>query len=288
MGRLWWRFELMSHFRVQYAVVLAALTAPFLAGRRFKSAILPGAVALVNLSLILPLYVPVERPAPADGAPPLRALSINLLARNLAHEKVLHLVQETKPDTVLFLEVNSNWMDALELLRAEYPYGKARPREDNFGIALFSRIPLEDVRIEYDPHAEVPAIVARLDTAGRAMTLIGEHTVPPVSRRAARLRDQQMNALADLVRRQEGPVVVIGDLNMTSWSPAFRDFVRDSGLRDSRKGFGVQPTWPTGNPLLRIPIDHCLVSTDVAVLHREVGPHVGSDHYPLIVDFRVK
>ena len=287
MGRVWWRFELMSHFRVQYAWVLAAFTISFLVGKRFKSAVLPGAVALVNLGLILPLYVPVERSA-ANGATPLRTLSINLLTHNAAHEKVLQLVRETKPDAVLLLEVNSDWMNALEALKAEYPYVQARQREDNFGIALFSRIPLEEVRIEYAPQAEVPFVVARFNASGRTMTLIGAHTLPPATRRYARLRDQQMGMLASLVRRQEGPVVVIGDLNMTSWSPVFRDFVRAADLRDSRKGFGIQPTWPTDNPLLRIPIDHCLVSAEVTVVHREVGPNVGSDHFPLIVDFCVE
>ena len=90
--------------------------------------------------------VPTSNPASAPvweltaRAPAVRVLSANLLARNTAHGEVLNLVRETKPDILLFLEVNSNWMDALEPLKAEYPHGKARPREDNFGIALLSNL----------------------------------------------------------------------------------------------------------------------------------------------------
>jgi endonuclease/exonuclease/phosphatase (EEP) superfamily protein YafD len=80
--------------------------------------------------------------------------------------------------------------------------------------------------------------------------------------------------------------MVLGDLNTTSWSPYFRDLVADSGLLDSRRGFGVEPSWPSfGLPLLRIPIDHGLVSPAVSVLDRRIGPAAGSDHLPLVIDF---
>jgi len=36
---------------------------------------------------------------------------------------------------------------------------------------------------------------------------------------------------------------------------------------------------------LRIPLDNCLVSEEVAVAGRRVGPDIGSDHLPLVVDF---
>jgi len=40
-------------------------------------------------------------------------------------------------------------------------------------------------------------------------------------------------------------------------------------------------------PLLGIPIDHCLVSPEIIVTKRSVGPSVGSDHYPVIIDFSI-
>jgi endonuclease/exonuclease/phosphatase (EEP) superfamily protein YafD len=36
---------------------------------------------------------------------------------------------------------------------------------------------------------------------------------------------------------------------------------------------------------LRVPIDNCLVSPDVAVLERRYGEDAGSDHFPLIIRF---
>ena len=83
-------------------------------------------------------------------------------------------------------------------------------------------------------------------------------------------------------------MVLLGDLNCTVWSPYFGRLVRDSGLKDSSRGWGVQPSWPAGNWLLRIPIDHCLHSPEVRVVRRGIGPDVGSDHFPVIVEMQLR
>jgi endonuclease/exonuclease/phosphatase (EEP) superfamily protein YafD len=94
--------------------------------------------------------------------------------------------------------------------------------------------------------------------------------------------------LAKVVADVEAPIVLLGDLNTTPWSPIYRQFIEDSGLRDARDGFGLLSSWPTGNPPLLIPIDHALVSQQIVVHNLYLGPDVGSDHYPLILDFSVR
>jgi endonuclease/exonuclease/phosphatase (EEP) superfamily protein YafD len=80
---------------------------------------------------------------------------------------------------------------------------------------------------------------------------------------------------------------MVGDFNVTPWSPLFADLLRDSGLADSCRGFGWQPTWPTRLPaMFRIPIDHCLHGAGVAIVDRRVGPEIGSDHLPLLLELR--
>ncbi len=82
--------------------------------------------------------------------------------------------------------------------------------------------------------------------------------------------------------------MVLGDLNVTPWSPFFRDLLREGALRNARKGYGLRPTWPTMLPPLLIPVDHCLVSSGVTVHDCRAGRNVGSDHYPLVVDFSLR
>jgi endonuclease/exonuclease/phosphatase (EEP) superfamily protein YafD len=64
--------------------------------------------------------------------------------------------------------------------------------------------------------------------------------------------------------------------------------MRQTGLKNSRRGFGILPTWPTFLPLLSIPIDHFLLSPEFAVLKTGQGPNIGSDHVPLITELMLQ
>jgi len=61
--------------------------------------------------------------------------------------------------------------------------------------------------------------------------------------------------------------------------------VQVSGLKDGRSGFGIHPTWPAQFSLMGIPIDHLLISPELSVHHFTTGPHVGSDHLPVLFSF---
>ena len=118
------------------------------------------------------------------------------------------------------------------------------------------------------------------------MAVVAVHTLPPTRSDNARLRNRQLADAGRIAQTQTAPVIVVGDLNATEWSPPFGDLLRSANLRDARTGFGLQPTWPTFArlSLLQIPIDHCLISEGLHVKKFTRGPHVGSDHLPIVVD----
>ena len=106
--------------------------------------------------------------------------------------------------------------------------------------------------------------------------------------RTAAERDAQLRALATAISQSNGPTALIGDLNVTPWSPHFTSLTDATGLRDARLGFGLNATWPSNLPwFCRIPIDHCLVSSDVSIESFEVGDPIGGDHLPIIVRFGI-
>lgn len=280
-GSAWWVFDLASHFRVQYlfVLVLGALVATI--ARRY--ALLGAALVfvLLNAWMVLPCLVP--RPRPPDGDR-LRVLFVNVHTGNRDTERVARLVRRADADVVGLMEINDRWSARLGPALAPYAHRLEQTRDDNFGIGLYSRLPWQDARIERYGAVGLPTLRARVRLKRSEVTLLFTHPLPPTSARGAFLRRQQLEAIYADRPRLPDPLVVFGDLNVSPWSRDFRWFRRRMRLVDTRRGFGVQRTWPAGSWLLRIPIDHCLVSPSVGVRTRRLGPNVGSDHLPIIVD----
>ena len=288
LARSWWVFELFSHFRVQYFVVLAGCGIIFLARKKHREVVLAIAFAVVNYSVVGNYHVePSAQASIAAGeGRTIRALLVNVNQGNQAHEKLHRFVRFMNADLMVLVEVNQDWMSSLRPLFQQYPYNTSKPNGTG-GIALLSRIPFDDATIEIIGGVGLPSVIARFTIDGQKLTLIGTHPRPPTSRARAKSRNHQLAELAEFVSARQEPTILLGDLNVTPWSPFFRDFLRSTGLRDSREGFGLQPSWPTRFPPVWIPIDHALVSSNVVVHDRRVGPYIGSDHYPVVIDFSI-
>lgn len=283
LGRFSWRLDLLSHFRVQYLLALGILGLLLLVTPRRKTAIAFLVFACVNLGVVLPLYFGDTQAAPeaADG---LRAMLLNVNTQSGDPERVRQLIQEADPDILVLEEISPQWMYDLRFLSTSHPHSCVRPRGDNFGIGLFSKLPLSRGEIVTIGDVGLPSIVATVDTGGAPLRVIATHPPPPAGKTCSDWRNDQLHELANPLRAP-GPLMLLGDLNVTPWNHHFQKLLKRTGLIDSARGHGVQPTWPVQNPLLWIPIDHCLHSEEIRVGNREVRGNVGSDHYALIVDF---
>ncbi|HIF33546.1 MAG TPA: hypothetical protein EYQ75_18240 [Planctomycetaceae bacterium] len=284
-ARWWWPFELLAHFRAQYVLLLAPLAIGLLVAKRYPVAVLTGGCLIWNLTLVVPAFL--DSPVDVGRSVELRLMSSNVLTSNRDYERFLQTVREENPDVLLVMEVDHRWSQALEELRAEYPFGSSVPRSDNFGIALFSKSPVEEFRVQYIGSAGAPSLQAVLTVGDTTVNVFGTHPLPPIGHKTE-LRNEQLLAVADLVGVLTGPTILAGDLNTTPWSPFFRDVLHRSGLRDSRLGFGVQATWPSYLGIAGIPIDHVLVSDEISVIGRHVGSAFGSDHRSVITDLLIQ
>ena len=285
MGRLFWVFDLFSHFRVQFFQLSLIFIFVCLWRRMNKRAGVFLLIALLNYAFVLPFYFGKPKPS---AEKPIRAMLMNINAVNGNTEEVLGAVKQFNPDLLLLEEVTPEWAEKLEALKEDYPYHMAQPQTDCFGIMLLSKQTLSNARIEKIGPAGVPSIIADVRIPDGTITLIGTHPLPPASTSYSRERNQQLAALPEVIAQCEHPVLLIGDLNTTPWSPHFTRLLRNSGLKNSMKGFGFQPSWPAQIRLLRIPIDQMLHSKEITIHNRMIGPDVGSDHLPVIVDFSVQ
>ncbi|MBI4878387.1 MAG: endonuclease/exonuclease/phosphatase family protein [Planctomycetes bacterium] len=277
----------MSHFRVQYLVLLLTAAGVCALARRVRTASLFAAFALLDLAVIVPFYVD---PAPLPEvrvSRTIRGMLLNVCTRRGDPSRVLAEIVSWDPDFVVLEEIDEEWLVRLAPLAASHPHSVTRPRPDNFGIGLFSRIPFARAEIVTLGAADPPSVLARFDLGGRALHVFGTHPVRPGERRYTLWRDEQLERIAEFLAGAVRPVLVLGDLNVTPWSCRFSELLETARLSDTARGRGVQATWPVDVPLLRIPVDHCLCSEGVVVEERWVGSDVGSDHFPLIVDFHL-
>jgi endonuclease/exonuclease/phosphatase (EEP) superfamily protein YafD len=289
LGAYNWFLDLCSHFRVQYSLGLGVVAALLLIRRKRRLAAVFGALAVLNLGVILPLYfgrAPV--PVASGRSVRVRAMLANVNTKTGDATAVAAAIRRFDPDIVVLEEVSSKWLSDLKPVLDGYRHSEQMPREDNFGIGLWSKFPFSRSRIAYIGMADIPSIVAEIDATQGKFTLVATHPLPPGGKEYSEFRNGQLAELPRWVRQASSPVVLLGDLNVTPWNYYFKRLLRQSGLKDSAQGRGVRPTWPTFNPLMLIPIDHCLYSHGIEIVTRETGPQVGSDHFPVIVDFVIR
>lgn len=291
LGRFFVPFELASHFRMQYFWVLLAACIILFAGKRWILAGIPFACLVLNALVIIPWYISRSVPPEAaeSGTCAVQLMISNVNTGNSDHKRLISSIRKKKPDVIVLTEVNSGWIDSLQEIEQDYPHKEVLPRSDNFGIAVYSRLPFVRTGIWRFGEGDIPPVlIAEIRNRNTRFELIAVHTLPPISPGYFARRNVQLEKLAEYTAGKNTPCIAAGDMNITMWSHYYRKFIQASGLHDARKGFGIRPTWPTGLPFLYIPIDHCFCSRNIQVTGFTTGPRTGSDHLPIFADLLIK
>ena len=284
-GRWVWWLDVLANFRAQYFVMLAILGGIVVISRWKKSGIAILAISLLNLAFVAPLYF--GSPGKSDpAAPHLVVLSFNLLSTNENYNEVIDYIESVDADLVFLHEASRPWEVALEAADLDYEFIRARSDNLIFGTVILARDEVEAVShgfAEAQPRAV--ALDYQPDDWPVSVQILSSHTLAPTTEKRAGLRDAQLAFAASWAAEQDGAYFVVGDLNATPWSWPFRRLVSEGRLRNSQIGFGLQPSFSaTSNVLFRVPIDHLLHSEALRIRDRRLGPNLGSDHFPLVVD----
>jgi endonuclease/exonuclease/phosphatase (EEP) superfamily protein YafD len=181
-GSLW--LELASHFKVQYLILCLLLFGILLLSQRQKITIAIGLFCLVILlTEILPWYLPqnVSLASAANRtinrSVPLKVINSNVLILNRNYDKVLSFVRADKPDIAIFIEVDAAWVEKLTALKDILPYSTDLPLSFDLGIAVFSRLPLKNISVEYFGTDSAPSqfkrasITTDLEIEGQTISL---------------------------------------------------------------------------------------------------------------------
>lgn len=281
LGRYAWPFDLLANFRIHYCVLFVALATALilLRRRRIAAAAVIGAV----ISAIPAFgYLTVPAQSATAHADSFRLVSLNVWFRNHDYTRIATFLNETHADAIVLQEATLPAARRLKALLPSYPY--AHIHDGLHGAVVFSKWPLIAARSR--PLATHGSAAAHVQIAwrGSAVTVLGVHLHWPLGSRNAQWRNLELRDIASVAASTAGPLIVAGDFNITPWSAFFQDALARSGLNDCASGQGLAPSWPSRVGWLGIRIDHCLASQHWRTINFRTGPHVGSDHRPLIIE----
>lgn len=286
LGEQFWVAELFTHFRLYYVLIQALLTLIFLYSGHRKLMAMTVLLALPNVWVVGPYLMP-EMVSMGDAGATVNVDTgitmavLNVHYQNDGYTQVADYLRERDPDIIIISEFTSAWQDALDFLRESHSHVLAEARSGHWGHAVFSRLPFADA--ELINLANTDAVHARfvIEVGEMPLEVFAVHLFAPTSPVLAHNRNLQLEDLADRLVASPHRRLVVGDMNLTPYSPYFDRFTERSGLQDARRVDGIHITWPASALPIWIPIDHALADPAANVARVRTGPDVGSDHFPL-------
>jgi endonuclease/exonuclease/phosphatase (EEP) superfamily protein YafD len=294
----WWA-DLFSHFYFQYFWA-SCLTFIFAILIRYKGmtfmAMASMAVAYTIMMHSLWLYpseLPI-RPQIPDAAKLVRIAHVNALILNDNEKSIDALLASQAPDIINIQEAGFKLFEHVSKdLKAQYPYQLHDPRSDSYGTIFLSKLPItggENIPIKGIKYTSKIYRIELQWPTGRKFDIYSLHGYQPLhGAEATDHRNIELIQLGSLLLNNKNPAIMVGDLNITPYSPVFRNhLIRRSGYQFLGQGeWPVTPTWPQFLRFkpFQIQIDHMLYDPEAfAVKGWKTAPYEGSDHKALIAD----
>lgn len=293
----WWRYplELFCHFRPYYLLLAGGVAVALAMGQRYGlRARLPFYLALglvaFNSLWILPWYLPHAQQGTENQ---LRVLTFNINAANRQWDEIAQAIAAVEPDVAAIVESSAQAKLELSQRLEQFPFFY---RASGGGLTIFSRLPLRSTQTYQFDQGTV--LLAAVEMQHQSVQLIVAHAMVPIKPRLFEYRNRFLAELAAYIQQQpQRPLILLGDLNLTPWSPYYRKLVDETGLHNSRLGFGLEPSWietasyiryPSWlTALVKIPIDHILVSSEIKVADCQTRQAANSDHRMLWSDLEL-
>lgn len=281
--------EFASGYKLQFLLMGLCSLFYFLLTRRRFWIIISLFCVLINLGEILPWYFNRPKITNIEQQQPLKVLSYNVLWKNKDYARAIALINREQPDIAVFQEAIPHWNQGLTALKTDFPY---HIRAKRLEIEIYSKLPLRNPKIKlYGTYRGL--VIADIKVGDRQVKFVGTHAYPQLywGKGGWQIRNQHLKVgIGEYAKNIQQPLIIIGDLNVSMWSPFYHSLIERSGLYNVRQGFGILPTHSIIAPQfasLSAPIDHCLVSSDIQVKNFKLGEAIGSDHLPIIAELLI-
>jgi endonuclease/exonuclease/phosphatase family metal-dependent hydrolase len=318
VGESWWMSAVVLYLpRILWGIPLPILVVALIASGLKKLLWTQAVAALLILFPLMGFVLPGLNPR-TDG-PAMRVLSFNVNTGFGGYQNVAQQVLEQSADVVLLQEMGTiHEPERLTgPLEANYPHFRW---DDQFFIA--SRYPIVSVflpeKLELADRLRSPRFVSYvIDTPLGRLSFYNVHPASPRSafyqlRGPAGLRRNilsggvftgpgkdkmaahmalltlQIQTAADLARKEPHPVIISGDLNLATLSPAAHAHLDDFQDGFEQAGWGFGHTFPNreGPLSMWLRLDRILASRDLVFVAFKTTCNWSSDHYCVVAELQ--
>lgn len=184
----------------------------------------------------------------------LKVAHVNLSNLDDRISDVFHIAAGEDLDVISFQELTPDWdMLLFDSLQSVFPYRYQQVRIDPYGMAIYSKHPLQ-IADTIQCHG-IPMIHIAVDKAEERFHLVSSYLTPALDKQSLAKASSQLRRIAREVASLDAPVIALGEYNMTYWTPEIREFRNSSKLQNSRRDIAQ------GN--LRVPYDHIFFSDEL-------------------------
>lgn len=223
-------------------------------------------------------HVPWINPSEA-GAGSIRLVQFNVRFHNARQAEAAAWIAAQKPDVLMLQEYSEKDHPDVQKLAGILPH-RINCKSAGLGdVAVFTRFPL----LVQHCGAEDGLVWVQALVDGKAITFASLHLKWPWPYG----QWQQLQRLQSVFAAIPKPIVLAGDHNAVPWSASVKEVERLTG---SAVISGYRTTlrldvFHDGKPLPVLPIDHVLLPESTTIRKIWVGPDIGSDHLPVVVEF---
>ncbi|MFP2924198.1 endonuclease/exonuclease/phosphatase family protein [Pyxidicoccus sp. 3LG] len=214
--------------------------------------------------------------------------------------KSLDVIAKEQPDILCLRELTPRFTRAFQKrLGKEYPHSVLLPRKGSWGVGIASRHRLlRSELFSQRPH-RMPALEADVRIGKQRLKVVCVHLMAPGSThrkgdgllesipKNAVLREKQGKALVKRYAKEQGPLLLLGDMNEGRSGEAMRAFAAaDFAHACDGPDASCDATWPGATTVLPaiVEIDHIL-GRKLTLSGAKVLREGGSDHYPVRASF---
>ncbi len=196
------------------------------------------------------------------------------------YQSLLDIVQTTDADIISFQEVTPDWDVFLKKnLTESYPFNSSNVRIDPYGMAVFSKIPIN----QYDTFnfQEIPHQVINIPVSiDQNINIVTAHLLPPIGQKLNERAKMHLDALANEITGEHDPSIVVGDFNLVYWSNEIRSFRSQAALENSRRDISQN--------LLKVPYDHIFYAKQLECTgFRDISDSL-SNHIGIVGTYQIK